>query len=145
MSEGPIKFEPDGTAVVSLYVGEVVLRRPRLTEFVKLRESLEAMQDKAMPVALRLQEAADWARSLGAEARSTDETQARLIAMREDTAIARDMGEEIRVSWLLEVIQTLAHEVIVEKGDLPPDILDGTWPTDLIEHWKTRPTHPGAR
>lgn len=143
--EEPFDFRDDGTIVVRLYEGEVSLRRPRMGEFVKLREDLENRQDEAAPVAERLNRNSVAVQNLGAEERSTEEAMAMVLNLRQDTREARELGERTRVEWLLLVIQTLGpHEVIVNEDDLLPDVLQGTWPAEMIDHWKSRPTDPGA-
>lgn len=142
----PIQYHDDGTATVLLYEGEVVLRRPRLGEFMKLREDLERRQEIAVPIAARLNEQAEHVRSLGAEERITDEAMQTVTDLRALTQAARDLGESTRLEWLLAVVQTLGPpETIITTDDFLPDVLEGTWPSDLIDHWKARPTRPGAR
>lgn len=142
----PLIFHPDGTATVRLYEGEVILRRPRLGEFVKLREDLESRQEEAVPIATRLNANAEAVRNLGADARVTDEAMELVVSLRQDTRDARDLGERTRLEWLLLVVQTLGpHETIVTQDDFLPDVLEGTWPSDLVDHWKSRPTPPGDR
>lgn len=142
----PLTYHDDGTVTVRLYQGEVVLRRPRLGEFVKLREDLESRQEQAVPIAARLNANAELVRNLGAEERVSDEAMDLVVALRAETVIARDLGERTRLEWLLLVVQTLGgHETIVTEDDFLPDVLEGTWPSDLVDHWKSRPTPPGAR
>jgi hypothetical protein len=142
----PIQYHDDGTATVILYEGEVVLRRPRLGEFIKLREDLERRQEIAVPIATRLNERAEFVRSLSGEDRVSEETMATITDLRALTQEARDLGESTRLEWLLAVVQTLGPpETIITTDDFLPDVLEGTWPSDLIDHWKARPTRPGAR
>lgn len=141
----PFDYLDSGETIVRLYEGEVRLRRPRMGEYVKLREDLENRQDEAAPIADRLNRNAVLLQNVGADERDSNETITRLMNLRQDTREARELGERTRIEWLLLVIATLApHETIVSEDDLLPQILSGTWPAELIDHWKARPTDPGA-
>lgn len=138
-----VAFADDGTAVVHLISRDVTLRRPTLRQYRELRETLEAAQEKAQPQADALSVAAIALNNTPTDDRTSEATLAFAAQVRYDTITVRNLGEEIRVMWLMDVMRTLS-DAVVSEDELPPEVLDGPWPSELIDHWRSRPTRPGV-
>ena len=131
-----IKCNDDGTTDI-MFIGRTAkLRRPKIGEFRDLRLMLEDAnndidgdQTWVMSETVRLAQ-------LSGDERQSEETVAALTELRERTTKVRDYNERIRIDWLTKVCEVLdtASRIPVED-EMPPEVLRGTWPQDLIKHW----------
>ena len=137
-------FKDDGTVEVKLASKTVTLRRPTMGEYRKLREAMETAQDDVARRANALQDEVQEVNKLGADVDPT-EVEARLQAMRIHTREVRDAGEATRIEWLTMILATLDRKgEEPNPDDYPPEVLDRVWIAPLIDHWRARPTDPGA-
>ena len=140
----------NGRVQIALIGRQATLRRPNLGEYRTLRSTLEAAQEAAAPRANALALAAGRLGQLSREESLDDAILPELTRVREETVIVRDAGEDIRTMWFTLVLQTLDSDgQTPREEEYPPDILDGDWMSELIEHWRhgmsaARPTDPGA-
>lgn len=139
------KLNDDGTVEVQLASKRVTLRRPTMGEYRKLREAMETAQDDVAARANALNTEVLEVNQLGADV-TPEEVEARLQAMRVHTREVRDAGEATRIDWFGMILATLNKKPDddVSVDDYPPEVLDKGWIAPLIDHWRSRPTDPGA-
>jgi hypothetical protein len=140
-----LKFNPDGTVAVSLVSKTVTLRRPKAKEFIELREMLEAFEDDSDPITREINVLIMQGREMNTvEKRLSDEANAIADKIREKSREVRNMGERTRVEFLTATLRTLDKKSEEPEVDDYPSEIYGDWISDLIEHWRSRPTDPGA-
>lgn len=143
------EYLDNGRVEVELIGRKVTLRRPNLGEYRTLRSTLEAAQENAAPRANALALAAGRLGQLSRDDQLNDDLLPELTRVREETLAVRDIGEEIRTMWFTLVLTTLdANGQAPREDEYPPDILEGSWLNDIVEHWRhgmsaSRPTVPG--
>jgi len=139
----------NGQVKVELIGRTATLRRPNLGDYKTLRQTLEAAQEAAAPRANALAIAAGRMAQMSREEQLSDDILPELDRVRSETSAVRDMGEDIRVMWFTLVLSTLdADSRTPHEDEFPPDILEGNWQNELIDHWRhgmsaARPTPPG--
>lgn len=136
-----LKFNEDGTVEVSLIGKTVTLRRPSMGEYVELRELLEVFEDKSAPLAREVNSLIAKGRTLDTvEKRFSDEANQIADEIREKSRAVRAMGEQTRVEFLSSVLRTLDKKKDEPNEESFPAEIFGDWISDLVEHWRTRPT-----
>lgn len=144
------EYGDEGTVQVQLIGRVAKLRRPKLGEFKMLRQTLEAAQGSAAPIANELSLRAARLGQLSGDERLSGDHLDELEWVRTQTNVVRDLGEDIRVMWFTLVLTTLdADGRVPHEDEYPPDILEGDWQGELIKHWlagmsAARPTLPGG-
>jgi len=146
MSDEFMRYNADGTVAVALVSKTVVLRRPTMGEFIELRELLERFEDESAPLTREVNDLIVEGRALNTvEERLSDKANEIADQIRIKSREVRAMGEKTRVEFLSATIEKLdkKREGTPDVNDFPSDIF-GDWVSDLIEHWRSRPTVPGA-
>lgn len=139
-----LKLNADGTAEVSMINTKIRLRRPTLGEYIELRETLEADEERAAEVQERVTLAVLAGRAFTGEARLTPEAGAAAKEIRAATREARDEAERLRLDFFRAVIAKLdVKKGTLDEDNIPPEVFGDEWVGDLIEHWRSRPTVPG--
>lgn len=120
------------------------MRRPKAGEYRALREQLEQQQDEAIVAVSGVQEANRAATAdLPDDKLPPVEVQ---LALRQRNRDLQRMLEGQRAAWMRRVFDTLADKPLeAEDNDLPVWFSVDSAAIDLIKHWQTRPSHPGAR
>ena len=163
---------PNGMVRFSLEPeGEIMLRRPKIGELREMREMLHAANDKAAVRSRDLQQQGETTRRLLTakierierqitEALAADEIDEGLVesliaqksqlnadASREDVTAGRELNEwmeQQRVEWFLATLERLAIKPLPEGVEPPPFALDATFSTELVGHWRSRPSRSGG-
>ena len=113
----------DGTCKVTIGKDRFVLRQPKLGEMRKLRELYDEMIETFRTAqAENLQNALD------------PKHKKKKI---DDDAMV--------LGWVREAFTMLSDTELPLDDDLPSWIVDGRFPKDLIEHWRTNPLHYGEK
>jgi hypothetical protein len=139
------KLNDDGTVIVSLIGKKVELRRPTLDEFIELRELLEGFEDESAPLTYEVNALILQGRDLNTvEERLSPKANEIADEIRLKSREVRSMAEKTRVEFLTAVLRTLDKKKgEPDRADFPSEVF-GDWVGDLIEHWRSRPTVPGA-
>jgi hypothetical protein len=138
-----LTMNDDGTATISLVSRKVRLRRPTLGEYRSLREQLETMQDDAVDASETLANMVVEQQQIPQSDRLSESAQQMSRRVREQTRTVRKLGEQSREHWLGNVLATLGDVGDITADEYPSDVAGDQWIGQLIEHWRTRPTHPG--
>lgn len=144
-------YKPDGRTEIALLGRVAVLRRPKVGEIRELRQLWEAESDRpdedldelrvelAAVQALTgadVRRAQDDAPDEEAGQQITAEFVERLNHFRDLSKRVRDRNEDARIMWLTVVLQTLDESARTpSEEEYPGDVLRGTWPRDVIQHW----------
>lgn len=131
-------YNADGTAEVALIGRVAKLRRPRVGQIRELRQMWEAEADKPDPTTDRLRVEIEAIKTVVADENlRTDEALIdRLNEFRDMSKQVRDRNEDVRVMWLTAVLFALdADDRTPSEEEFPGEVLRGTWPRDLINHW----------
>jgi hypothetical protein len=151
--------------------GEVMLRRPRIGELREFMELLNGMNDQAADKSQELQAQGEADRRLleahtaqieeqVAEALKADpiddgrvttliaeKARLRAEASDRDRKASREFSqwsEALRVVWFETVMARLAMHALPEGLEPPPFVLDVKFPSDLVNHWRARPSRSGG-
>lgn len=139
-----LELHKNGTVTVVLDNDRIVLRRPKMGEFRKLRELLHANQDT-------LYEMADEAGLLRAsivtegEEATSPENAARLQRARRMEREMTRRTEDLNLGWMRETLALLGGGTVPADDDLPLWMADGSAITTLIGHWRSVPLARGVR
>lgn len=142
------KLNDDGTISVPAIVDgagdeaiEVVLRRPTVGEYWRLKERLELITDERAEESWRIQdEVAVWNEKVDERGQLTREA---ILAIRK---LNREFNTKIQsgaASWVVDVIKLLGGAV-VELESLPSEMVSLDTAALWTRHWETRPTPPGV-
>lgn len=156
--DDPVQLRPNGTVFCQIAGKRYRLRRPKMGEYRRLRESLQDMTD-ALDDALEhvaVQQARIRTRQSEMSERHatgelTDAEQAEWMDLRlQDRNLGREasrMVEQRRLEWLAEAWAMLSMD-----GPLPDDpdeaeawLLDTQLANKLLQHWRTTPFVSGGR
>lgn len=129
MNEG-LSLKDDGTAALVIDGRALVIRRPKLGEFRKIRERLYEAQDANM------QQVESPTDDTDAEAR-----RAFLVALRAEGEAA----ENRYLEWLAEALTVLGVNDVPARDDLPAWAAMPTLASQLMAHWRDVPLASGDR
>jgi hypothetical protein len=118
-----VDLPKDGTAKITIGKDRYVLRQPTLGEMRKLRELYDEMIETFRAIQTANIEAA--------------------LDPKKKAKKAND--DEMVVGWVREAFLTLSEAALPPDDELPSWIVDGRFPKDLIEHWRTNPLHYGEK
>lgn len=141
-----LTLNPDGTATVHLVARDVELRRPSILEYRTLRESVKKLGEVHDELVRKAQEENDAYRASlveRPEGFDVEEWAAREQHARDNVTAVQDSSDALRLEWFHAVYETLVGGT-VDDEEVPSQVLDARWPVQLQEHWRTRPTLPGA-
>lgn len=149
------RLAPNGTAVITIGTKAFRLRRPKVGEFRRLRESFFAMSEEVQdvaadtleriePISAQLEELSD-----KSDLDPDDRTLRRDLRRQASKLVAeqRDRFESLRFGWIREVFDELSENghLPEEDDDLEPWLIDPRFQAELVKHWQTRPLARGGR
>lgn len=142
------KLNDDGTISVPAVVKdagaeqiEVVLRRPTVGEYWRLKERLELITDERAEESWRIRdEVSAWNEKVDEQGQLTREA---VLAIRR---LNREFNTKVQsgaASWVVDVIKLLGGAE-VELESLPSEMVSADTAALWTRHWETRPTLPGV-
>lgn len=149
-----LELRKDGTIVVHLDVDDgknerIQLRRPKMKELRRLRETEWEIADEMRAFSEPLQDAVDnYITANGIDVTDLTSIPTELLRGLRDLQRDRDQktimrSEELRGPWAAEVIELLGGKR-VEEDDLPPWAFSPMFAAEVLGHWLTVPTRRGS-
>lgn len=123
----------DGTAKITINGKRYTLRQPTLGEMRKIRELFDEMVEQLRSV-----------RDHNTQVLA-DKAMNALDPKHKPKPLKKINDDQMIVDLLREVFLVLSDDPLPADDDLPSWIVDGRFPKDLIEHWRTNPLHYGEK
>lgn len=123
----------DGTAKITIGSERFVLAQPTLGQMRKLRELYDELLETVRAVRdhnndVTMQNAAN-----------------ALDPKHKKKPIKKVDDDALVVGWVQEAFAILSDKELPPTDELPAWMVDGRFPKDLIEHWRTNPLHYGEK
>jgi hypothetical protein len=128
-----VDLPKDGTAKITIGKDRYVLKQPTLGEMRKLRELYDVMIEE-----FRAVQSANTEMAMQEAANALDPKFKKKPRKKLD-------DDQMVVDLVREMFLTLSEAPLPPDDELPSWIVDGRFPKDLIEHWRTNPLHYGEK